>query len=255
VNGRPCPERLLLPEALSAQLPPAEEKRVMAHLETCAACQDAAADIEVALVSLTMLRVSRDEGAAEPDAVRVAGLEAADRKAADLEPAGLNVVTLDRPRSVAAGPAAARQGAAYRLLRPLLVAAAALLLVGGGAVVGHQLLPPRDSVHYGPSLALAPPAGAADTAARGSVAVAADRTSLAVKLKASALPAAGWYECVWIAGGETRSAGSFHATGGAVDVDLRVAAPKAAGGWDLQVLAHDASGTHVVLEGNTSYPS
>jgi hypothetical protein len=231
MSGRPCPERLLLPEALSAQLPPAEEKRVMAHLETCAACQEAAADIEVALVSLALLRVNRDEDAADP--------------------AGPTPATL-RPSSPVAPP---RPRVAHRLVRPLLVAAAALVLVAGGAVVGHQVLPPRDTVHYGPSLALAPPPGAADTAARGSVAVATDRTSLAVKLKASALPAAGWYECVWIAGGQTRSAGSFHATRGAVDVDLRVAAPKATGGWDLQVLAHDPSGTHVVLEGSASYPS
>jgi hypothetical protein len=203
----------------------------MAHLETCAACQDAAADIEVALVSLALLRADRDEDVAEP--------------------AGLRAATLPPPSPIAAP----RRRVAHRLVRPLLVAAAALVLVAGGAVVGHRVLPPRDTVHYGPSLALAPPAGAADTAARGSVAVATERTALAVKLEASALPAAGWYECVWIAGGETRSAGSFHATGGAVDVDLRVAAPKATGGWDLQVLAHDPSGTHVVLEGSASYPS
>ncbi len=252
MNGRPCPERLLLPEALSAQLAPAEEKRVMAHLETCPACQDAAAEIEIALVSLAVLRADGDDGGA-----------------ARLTPApGVRPVVrpVREPELVAAAAAAAAapsDGEAQvrplrrpsRFLRPLLVAAAALVLVGGGAAVGHQVLPPRDTVHYGPALALAPPPGAPDTAARGTVAVATESSSLAVKLKATALPAAGWYECVWIAGGETRSAGSFHATRGAVDVDLRVAAPRTTGGWDLQVLAHDASGTHVVLEGNASYPA
>ncbi len=234
MNGRPCPERLLLPEALSGQLPPAEEKRVMAHLETCAACQDAAADIEVALVSLAMLRVSGDEATVPPPAPDLA---AASRP--PLQPVG----------------ATSRQPARQRLVRPLLAAAAALVLVGGGAAAGHELLPPRDGVHYGPSLALAPPPGASDRAARGTVAVATQGSALAVKLTATALPAAGWYECVWIAGGQTRSAGSFRAEGGAVNVDLRVAPPAATGAWDLQVLAHDSSGTHVVLEGSAGYPS
>ena len=45
MSGHPCLERLLMPEALSGRLEPAEEKRVMAHLETCPACQEVAADI------------------------------------------------------------------------------------------------------------------------------------------------------------------------------------------------------------------
>ena len=56
MSAHPCPERLLLPEALSGRLEPAEEKRVMAHVQTCATCQDAAADIEVSLISIAVLR-------------------------------------------------------------------------------------------------------------------------------------------------------------------------------------------------------
>ena len=56
VSGHPCPERLLLPEALAGRLDPPEEKRVMAHVEGCAACQEVAVDIEVSLISLAVLR-------------------------------------------------------------------------------------------------------------------------------------------------------------------------------------------------------
>jgi hypothetical protein len=261
VSGHTCPERLLLPEALSGRLEPAEEKRVMAHLETCSACQDAAADIEIALVSLAVAR------------------EAAQPARPELVPSGspLHAVEPASPTAGATGPVAAHGPAASSaaahldhgeerpdepiplrrrrtVRRSLLVAAAAVALVAGGAAAGHDLLPPRDSVHYGPPLALAPPAGATDTAARGSVKIGVEADALAVRLTARSLPTTGWYECVWIAGGQTRSAGSFRSKNGAVDVELRVAPPAESGGWDLQVVRHDPTGTHVVLEG-IRYPT
>jgi len=61
-------------------------------------------------------------------------------------------------------------------------------------------------------VALSPPAGALDTGARGTVAVASEGNALAVRLDATSLPTTGWYECVWVAGGQSRS----RAVGGAV---------------------------------------
>jgi hypothetical protein len=252
VSGHPCPERLLLPEALSGQLEPAEEKRVMAHLETCPACQDAAADIEIALVSLALLRVSREEeaGGELPAPVQAATAtltltpeepEVPERPEGSTGPTGpVEAADLDQAR---------RARRPHRLRNQLAAVAAGIVLLAGGAVVGRQLLPPRDAVGYGPAIALAPPAGAPDRAARGSVAVALEGAALAVRLNATALPTAPWYECVWISGGQTRSAGSFRATNGKVHVELRVAPPKGDTKWDLQVIAHQGTTSTVVLEG------
>jgi hypothetical protein len=227
-GGHPCVERLMLPEALSGRLSPAEEKRVMAHVETCAICQEAAAEIEVSLISLAVLRDEQEH----PLAAAAAAVAAS---AAPTAP----VVPLASARS--------------RWPVRLMAAAAAIVLLAGGAVVGRQLLPPRDGEHYGAPIALTPPATAKDQAARGTVAVASLGSALAVKLNASSLPQAGWYECVWVAGGQTRSAGSFRASGGmAKDIELRVAQPQDSHTWDLQVIAHSGAASEVVLEGSVT---
>jgi Putative zinc-finger len=260
-----------LPEALSGRLEPAEERRVMAHLENCPACQDAAADIEIALVSLATLRVARDEathGIATPLHVPHSDLTHSDITLADpirvvdvrdAKPA--TDLTASAPSQAGRAPVsdvpvlaehAERRGRRRRT--QLLAAAAAVVLLAGGAFIGRQLLPPRDTHSYGPPVALAPPAAATPDAraARGSVAVAKQGDALAVKLKATALPAAGWYECVWISAGQTRSAGSFRATKGAVDVDLLVASPVGGTEWDLQVIEHQGTTSRVVLEGRAA---
>jgi anti-sigma factor RsiW len=277
VSGHPCPERLLLPEALSGRLDPAEEKRVMAHLQTCPACQDAAADIEVALVSLATLRVARDEAdrggpdEAEPLATALHVVSAEVQEPGPIEfagfPAGAPVSSGGRPGddpATAATAATAATGAPEEptpigrrrpVRRTLLAAAAAVVLLTCGAAVGHELLPPRDTNHYGPPVALAPPAGASRDTATGTAAIAQEGNALAVKLTASRLPAAGWYECVWTSAGEARSAGSFRATNGAVNVELRVAPPKGSTGWGLEVIAHTGAISQVVLEGNATVPS
>jgi hypothetical protein len=134
-----------------------------------------------------------------------------------------------------------------------MAAAAAIVLLAGGAVIGREVLPPRSGEHYGAPIALTPPATARDQAARGTVEVASLGSALAVKLNASSLPQAGWYECVWVAEGQTRSAGSFRATGGTVkDVELRVAQPQDSHTWDLQVIAHSGAASEVVLEGSVT---
>ncbi len=247
MSGHPCPDRILLPEALTGRLEPTEEKRVMAHLESCAACQDVAADIEISLVSLAVLKDGRDGGLEQARGAHgpSVGISPAPRSGS-LDPAAEAVPTRFDSR-----PARRPQRARVALV----AAAAALVLLAGGALVGRQLLPPRDSVSYGPPVALAPPAGAADRAARGSVKVATEGSALAVRLAASSLPAAGWYECVWVAGGQTRSAGSFRATDGAVNVELRVAQPQGEVGWDLQVIAHRGTASEVVLEGRKAGPT
>lgn len=230
MTGRPCPERLLLPEALSGRLNPNEEKRVMTHLQTCPTCQDAAADIEVSLISLAVLR---DEAAERlPAPARVA--------ATDSSPSGAAEGTVGPLRG--------------RLPALAMAAAAALAFAAAGLVVGHNLLPPRDRPDFGPAVALSPPAGTVDTGARGTVAVATQQDGLAVRLDATSLPTAGWYECVWVAGGQTRSAGSFRATNGVVkDVELRVAQPQDSLGWDLQLVHHQGDTSEVVLEGDVAY--
>jgi hypothetical protein len=226
-GGHPCVERLMLPEALSGRLSPAEEKRVMAHVETCAICQEAAADIEVSLISLAVLRDEQEHPFAAGAAVAA--------------PVG------------ATAPVVPLASARSRWPVRLMAAAAAIVLLAGGAVVGRQLLPPRDGEHYGAPIALTPPATAKDQAARGTVAVASLGSALAVKLNASSLPQAGWYECVWVAEGQTRSAGSFRASGGtAKDVELRVAQPQDSHTWELQVIAHSGAASEVVLEGSVT---
>ncbi len=249
MSGHICPERLLLPEALTGRLEPAEEKRVMAHLQTCPACQDAAADIEVSLISLATVQAARDEAsgstwdAAEPvlPGLHVVASASADPTAGPALPSAPSEPTAIPRR--------------HPMRRTLLVAAAAVVLLVAGAAAGHQLLPPRDANNYGPALALAPPPGVAGDAATGSVAVAQENNALAVRLTADGLPVAGWYECVWNSAGQSRSAGSFRADKGAVDVELRVAPPKAPGAWTLQVIAHTGASSRVVLQGSAVAPS
>jgi hypothetical protein len=257
VSGHPCAERLLLPEALSGRLEPAEERRVMAHLETCPACQDAAADIEIALIALATLRVARDE-ATDSDGTPADPIRVVDVRDTISAP-DLAASTPSHASSapISEVPVLAEHAERRRQRRTqLLAAAAAVVLLAGGAFIGRQLLPPRDTHSYGPPVALAPPAAATSDAraARGSVAVAKQGDALAVKLKATSLPAAGWYECVWISAGQTRSAGSFRATKGAVDVDLLVASPVGGTAWDLQVIEHQGTTSRVVLEGRAAAP-
>jgi hypothetical protein len=238
-GGHPCVERLMLPEALSGRLQPAEEKRVMAHAETCATCQEAAADIEIALIALAVLK---DEQA-HPAEVSVGSRESATGVVAEVAAAS----------GSGAAPVVELASARSRWPVRLMAAAAAVVLLAGGAVVGRQVLPPRDGEHYGAPIALSPPATAKDQAARGTVAVASLGTALAVKLNATSLPQAGWYECVWVAEGQTRSAGSFRASGGtAKDIELRVAQPQDSHTWDLQVIAHSGQDSEVVLEGSVT---
>jgi hypothetical protein len=239
VSGHPCPERLLLPEALTGRLDPAEEKRVMAHLQTCATCQDAAADIEVSLISLAVLK--------DETAVPLRGADS------PFEP---SAPAMARPwppdvRQLDSAPTASRPWHRH-LPVALAAAAAAIVFAAGGILVGHNLLPPRNTEHYGPPIALAPPAGASDRAARGTVAVATEGSALAVRLNASALPSSGWYECVWVSEGQSRSAGSFRASddGAVQNVELRVAQPQDSTGWDLQVVHHQGNASEVVLEGS-----
>jgi hypothetical protein len=233
-GGHACVERLLLPEALSGRLEPAEEKRVMAHVEHCATCQDAAADIEVSMIALALLRDEREHPVLAGTGSAAAAFGVLDDPGRGTGP--VRPITTDRSGS-------------HWSLR-VLAAAAAVILLAGGAVIGRQLLPPRDTEHYGSPIALTPPAAAPDQAARGSVAVAPDGAALVVRLNATGLKAAGWYECVWVAGGQSRSAGSFRAPGGVVkDVELRVAQPQDSQAWDLQVIAHQGQASEVVLEG------
>jgi hypothetical protein len=241
MNGHPCPERLLLPETLSGRLEPAEEKRVMAHLQACTTCQDAAADIEVALISLAVLK---DEAS-----VSLRGAEPAFEPSAPGPAAPWPTDVRQRePASVTA------RSWHQRMPMALAAAAVAIVIAGGGILVGHNVLPPRETDHYGAPVALAPPAGSSDRAARGTVAVAAEGTALSVRLNASSLPSSGWYECVWVSDGQTRSAGSFRASdNGAVEnVELRVAQPQGSTGWDLQVIHHQGNASEVVLEGSTN---
>lgn len=262
MSGHPCPERLLLPEALSGRLEPSEEKRVMAHLQTCASCQDVAADIEVSLISLAVLR---DEHAVPLRASGVAD-DGGDELSERLGSSGLT--TAWPPAALAPAPApdpapAPTPGPApgpavlplrRRLPTYVAAAAAAVVIAAGGLFVGHNLLPPRDRPDFGPAVALSPPAGAIDTGARGTVAVASEGNALAVRLDATSLPTTGWYECLWVAGGQSRSAGSFRAANGVVkNVQLRVAQPQDSAGWDLQLVHHQGDTSEVVLEGDVTY--
>jgi hypothetical protein len=257
VSEHPCPERLLLPEALSGRLDPAEETRVIAHLQTCPTCQEAAADIEVALISLATLRVARDETLPGSLAAATAAAPAATMTPATTPAIATPTTTTTTPATTPAQQVAEvvelRQRRPVR--RALIAVAASIVLLTAGAAAGRELLPPRDTAHYGPPVALAPPPGAGNAAAKGSVKIATEGDALAVRLTASSLPAAGWYECVWSSGGQTRSAGSFRATAGSVDVELRVAPPKDPGAWELQVLAHNGTSSQVVLEGSAAVPS
>jgi putative zinc finger protein len=263
VSGVSCGERLLLPEALSGRLDPAEEKRVMAHVETCEACQIAAAEIEVSLISLAVLRDERDHPivlAEPPSAVPegVAGLfPPAHQTGPDTGPnTGPDVGpgTGLRTGSVAAPDQVTSISGRRRVPLRLLSAAAAVLLLAGGVAIGRAFAPGADSVDFGPALALAPPPSAADQAPRGSVAVGTEGASLAVRLTATSLPKTGWYECVWVAAGQSRSAGSFRATDGMVkDIRLRVAPPQDSQTWDLQLVHHQGTASEVVLEGAAEY--
>lgn len=268
MSGHPCAERLLLPEALSGRLDPSEEKRVMAHLQTCSTCQDVAADIEVSLISLAVLR---DE---HPVPLRVPRLAAGDpdqpgepdgpdeSRGRAASSAGLTgpwpraplapASALDPASGPAPGPVVLPQR--RRLPTYAAAAAAAVVFAAGGLFVGHDLLPPRDRPDFGPAVALSPPPGASDTGARGTVAVASESDALAVRLDVTSLPTSGWYECVWVAGGQSRSAGSFRAVNGvAKNVQLRVAQPQDSTGWDLQVVHHQGDTSDVVLEGDVTY--
>jgi anti-sigma factor RsiW len=239
VSGHSCLERLLMPEALSGRLEPAEEKRVMAHLETCPACQDVAADIEIALISLAVLKDEQQPVVdLRDDAIHSTPM------AHGSEPTAPGT-------SAAVVPMVPRRASAP--VRWLAIAASGAILLGGGLLIGRQVLPPRDTVSYGPPVALAPPSGATAQAARGTASIGREGAALAVKLNASALPSVGWYECLWVAGGETRSAGSFRVTNGVVkDVELMVAQPQDAQGWDLQIVQHQGTAAHVVLEGQVT---
>ena len=55
--------------------------------------------------------------------------------------------------------------------------------------------------------------------------------------------------------GQSRSAGSFRAHKGAVDVELRVAPPQGSRRLELQVIAHTGTSSRVVLEGSATAPS
>jgi Putative zinc-finger len=247
VSGHPCPERLLLPEALSGRLDPAEEKRVMAHLQTCPTCQDAAADIEISLISLAVLR--------DEDALLLRPNGAGPESSPDPELSTPSAVPLTTPApSRESGGDGAEPPWRRRLPAIAAAAAAAVVFAAAGLFVGHSLLPPTDRPDFGPAVALAPPPGAADAAARGTVAVASEGNALAVRLNASALPKTGWYECVWVADGQSRSAGSFRAADGVVkNVELRVAQPQDATGWDLQLIHHEGDVSEIVLEGDVHY--
>jgi hypothetical protein len=228
----------MLPEALSGRLSPAEEKRVMAHAETCPICQEAAVEIEISLISLAVLRDELEH----PSAVAAPDSETREISAQTSAPAGSG-----------SAPVAVLASARNRWPVRLMAAAAAVVLLAGGAFIGRQLLPPRDGEHYGAPIALSPPATAKDQAARGTVAIASLGSALAVKLNATSLPKAGWYECVWVAEGQTRSAGSFRVTDGtAKDIELRVAQPQDSHTWDLQVIAHSGEASEVVLEGSVT---
>ncbi|MDP9219384.1 MAG: zf-HC2 domain-containing protein [Actinomycetota bacterium] len=265
MSGHPCLERLLMPEALSGRLEPAEEKRVMAHLETCPACQEVAADIEISLISLALLKEETTETVdlrdtaplhhlvppAPAQLAVLAPLTAPDAGAPSPVPA-LTIADGELARSVR--PVRRLLGPVRGPVRLLAVAAsAAVLLLGGGVLIGREVLPPRDALHYGPAVALTPPASAVNQTARGTVAVAEEGTAIAVRLNATSLPSVGWYECVWVAQGQSRSAGSFRVTNGtAKNVDLRVAQPQDSLDWDLQIVQHQGTTSQVVLEGSTT---
>jgi anti-sigma factor RsiW len=255
VSGHSCLERLLMPEALSGRLEPAEEKRVMAHLETCPACQDVAADIEIALISLAVLKDEQQpvldlrDGAAPSDVDPLLLAQLGQPAAAPA--ANATASETDPSETAAVVPLARRRTPAP--VRWLAIAASGAILLGGGLLVGRQVLPPRDTVSYGPPVALAPPSTASAQAARGTASIGREGAALAVKLNASSLPSVGWYECLWVAGGETRSAGSFRVTNGVVkDVELMVAQPQDAQGWDLQIVQHQGTTARVVLEGQVT---
>ena len=270
MSGHPCLERLLMPEALSGRLEPAEEKRVMAHLETCPACQEVAADIEISLISLALLKDETTEMVDLRDTAPVhlvpptPGQPAQPAQlAAPAAPAAADVLTAPDAGPSPVPALAIADGELARSVRPLrrlrgpvrllAVAASAAVLLGGGVLIGREVLPPRDALHYGPAVALTPPASAVNQAARGTVAVAEEGTAIAVRLNATSLPSVGWYECVWVAQGQSRSAGSFRVTNGtAKNVDLRVAQPQDSLDWDLQIVQHQGTASQVVLEGSTT---
>jgi anti-sigma factor RsiW len=248
-----------MPEALSGRLEPAEEKRVMAHLETCPACQEVAADIEISLISLALLKDETTETVdlrdtapvhlVPPTPAQLAVLAAPTAPDAGA-PSQVPALTLaDDELTPSVRPVRRLRGP----VRLLAVAASAAVLLGGGVLIGREVLPPRDALHYGPAVALTPPVGANNQAARGTVAVAEEGTAIAVRLNATSLPSVGWYECVWVAQGQSRSAGSFRVTNGtAKNVDLRVAQPQDSLDWDLQIVQHQGTASQVVLEGSTT---
>ena len=198
----------------------------------------------MSLISLAVLRDERDHPTARATATATA-------TAAETVSESIFGASPDPVEPPAPQVAALRRG---RTPLRLLSAAAAVLLLVAGIAIGRALAPAQDSVDFGPALALTPPADAVDQAPRGSVAVGTEGASLAVRLSATSLPTSGWYECVWVATGQSRSAGSFRAANGVVkDIRLRVAPPQDSQTWDLQLVHHQGTASEVVLEGAAEY--
>lgn len=204
-----CPERELLPEYLTDRLTPADAARVHTHLAGCTVCRRLADELEVGLAAMA---IARDE-AIEQERVAAATAN---------EPAPEARPVAQRPRRRARSIA--------------LVASACAVLVAGaavGAVLERRSADPD-------TFAEVPLANASVIdPASGTATLAMVDGGLQIGLELVGLPRdADFFECLWHVDGETRSAGTFSAVDGAVDVDLVVAPFEGIPNWTLDIVAH-----------------
>lgn len=209
-----CPERDLLPEYLTGRLSVEDTARVHSHLAGCDVCRRMAAELEIGLAAMA---IARDE---------VLELEGAAAAAAAAAPPASAPVAAGRSR--------------WRQLRPrriAMVAAACALLIAGG-VAGVAL----ERGNAGPeTLFEFPLASASAIDASGTGTLALVDGGLQIGLDLTGLPAdAEFFECLWKVDGATRSAGTFTAVDGAVDVDLVVAPFEGPPTWTLDIVAYTA---------------
>ena len=213
-----CPERELLPEYLTERLSSADAARVHAHLATCAVCRRLADELEVGLAALA---IARDEA------------QETEREAAASATAS---VTDERPSALRARR--------RRRWVPVAAAACAAAVVGAAAGVVIERQTAADEILAEFQLSNE---SVIDPAA-GSATLALADGGLKIGLDLEGLPRdADYFECLWHVEGDTRSAGTFAAVDGEVDVDLVVAPFEGIPTWTLDIVAHTGSDERVVL--------
>jgi len=210
-----CPEGERLPEYLTERLSPADAARVHAHLAGCGVCRRLADEVEVGLAAMV---IARDE-AVEQERVTSAAAARAEVRLAPQRPRGRRTVAL----------AAAACG--------VLITGAAL-----GVVLERQTSGPETLAEFTLSNE-----SVFDPAA-GTAALALVDGGLQIGLELDGLPRdAEFFECLWHVDGETRSAGTFAAVDGAVEVDLVVAPFEGVPSWTLDIVSHSSEDPRVVL--------